>query len=194
MTAEDMLEPLQALLSLRLHAGEPLSEYELLRWLQEPGQGIFSATALQDTVAMFRAHFLLMHCLYRLRQQWASEQSALLEISALRIQKHPWPEASAATVPDQHDPIAGYYLNLEELQTPEDDINRLLRSFWQRMLLPQDEPDDWNTLELQPPADAGILRLQYRKLAMRHHPDRGGDPERFRAVQSAYQRLRQRYL
>jgi len=194
VTAEDKLQPLQALLSLRLADGRPCSEYDLLRWLQQPQQGLFSPTALQETQSMFQAHFLLMHCLYSLRQQWANERSALLDISALQIQKHPWPAHSQQQQPDQHDPLAAYYLDLQHLQTSDDDIEQLLRNFWQRLLQPADEAADLATLELQPPTDAGEIRLQYRKLAMRHHPDRGGQPERFRDIQSAYQRLRQRYL
>lgn len=194
MTAEDTLQPLQALLSLRLADGRPCSEYDLLRWLQQPQQGLFSPTALQETQSMFQAHFLLMHCLYSLRQQWANERSALLDISALQIQKHPWPAHSQQQQPDQRDPLAAYYLDLQHLQTSDDDIEQLLRNFWQRLLQPADEAADLATLELQPPTDAGEIRLQYRKLAMRHHPDRGGQPERFRDIQSAYQRLRQRYL
>ncbi len=194
MTVEDTLEPLQALLSLYLADGHCCSEYDVLRWLQQPKQGLFSPTALQQTQSMFQAHFLLMHCLYTLRQQWANERSALLDISALRIQKHPWPAHSDNRQPDQHDPLAAYYLDLQHLQTSGDDIEQLLRNFWQRLLQPADEAADLATLELQPPTDAGEIRLQYKKLAMRHHPDRGGQPERFRDIQSAYQRLRQRYL
>src|SRR5690606_26179044 len=143
---------------------------------------------------MFQAHFLLMHCLYTLRQQWANERSALLDISALHIQKHPWPARSDNRQPDQHDPLAAYYLDLQHLQTSGDDIEQLLRSFWQRLLQPADEAADLATLELQPPTDAGEIRLQYKKLTMHHHPDRGGQPERFRDIQSASQRLLQRYL
>lgn len=194
MTVEDTLEPLQALLSLYLADGHCCSEYDVLRWLQEPQQGLFSPSALQETQSMFQAHFLLMHCLYTLRQQWANERSALLDISALHIQKHPWPAHSDNRQPDQHDPLAAYYLDLQHLQTSGDDIEQLLRSFWQRLLQPADEAADLATLELQPPTDAGEIRLQYKKLAMRHHPDRGGQPECFRDIQSAYQRLRQRYL
>lgn len=194
MTAEDTLEPLQALLSLYLADGHCCSEYDVLRWLQQPEQGLFSPTELQQTQSMFQAHFLLMHCLYTLRQQWANERSALLDISALHIQKHPWPAPSDNRQPDQHDPLAAYYLDLQHLQTSGDDIEQLLRNFWQRLLQPADEAADLATLELQPPTDAGEIRLQYKKLAMRHHPDRGGQPERFRDIQSAYQRLRQRYL
>lgn len=194
MTVEDTLEPLQALLSLYLADGHCCSEYDVLRWLQEPQQGLFSPSALQETQSMFQAHFLLMHCLYTLRQQWANERSALLDISALHIQKHPWPAHSDNRQPSQHDPLAAYYLDLQHLQTSDDDIEQLLRNFWQRLLQPADEAADLATLELQPPTDAGEIRLQYKKLAMRHHPDRGGQPERFRDIQSAYQRLRQRYL
>ncbi len=33
------------------------------------------------------------------------------------------------------------------------------------------------------------VRAAFRRLARRHHPDRGGDPERFRAGVEAYRRL-----
>lgn len=193
-SAPDALDALQQLLARYLHTGQACSEYELLRWLQEPQQGIFCAAALSDTHTLFRSHFLLMHCLYRLQQQWAAAQQARLQISALHIQKHPWPAASQLSQPDQHDPLAAYYLDLQQLETPEHDIERLLQHFWQQMLQPQREPEDLKILELSAPVTAQQIRLQYRRLAMRHHPDRGGDEQRFRDIQSAYQRLRQRYL
>ncbi len=35
-------------------------------------------------------------------------------------------------------------------------------------------------------ADAGEIKKAYRDLARTHHPDKGGDPEKFKAVQTAY--------
>ena len=36
------------------------------------------------------------------------------------------------------------------------------------------------------------VRAAYRKLAMKHHPDRGGSPEAFQQVKDAYAKLKLR--
>ena len=59
------------------------------------------------------------------------------------------------------------------------------------MVIPDNYDADLATLELQPPVDSISVRQQYRRLAMRHHPDKGGDGEQFRRVSAAYQRLKQ---
>ncbi|MCX7571799.1 DnaJ domain-containing protein [Tumebacillus sp. DT12] len=38
------------------------------------------------------------------------------------------------------------------------------------------------------------IRAAYRSLAARHHPDKGGDPQWFKALQKAYALLESRYL
>lgn len=192
-TATDDFAPLLELLSLRLADGQACSEYDLLCWLQAPEQGVFRADALRDSLTMFRSHFILMHCLYRLQQQWAAEQSALLEISALRICRQPWPQTSQSSTLSEHQPLAEYYLDLNQLNTGQDEVDELLRSFWQTMLQPEQEDQDIAELELSKPVTGADIRLQYRRLAMQHHPDRGGDVNRFRDIQAAFQRLKHRY-
>ena len=49
---------------------------------------------------------------------------------------------------------------------------------------------DLATLELKPPVSAQQIRQQYRRLAMQHHPDRGGDSVKFRQISAAFQRLK----
>ena len=44
-------------------------------------------------------------------------------------------------------------------------------------------------LGVRPGADAREVRVAFRRCTRAHHPDRGGDPERFRAGLRAYQRL-----
>ncbi|MFP4312101.1 MAG: DnaJ domain-containing protein [Nitriliruptoraceae bacterium] len=44
-------------------------------------------------------------------------------------------------------------------------------------------------LEVALPCTPGQAKRAYRRLARQHHPDRGGDPRRFHAIQAAYQRL-----
>ena len=36
-------------------------------------------------------------------------------------------------------------------------------------------------------ADAGAITKAYRKLAKKKHPDKGGDPEEFKALAEAYE-------
>lgn len=44
-------------------------------------------------------------------------------------------------------------------------------------------------LGVRPGASPGEIRAAYRSFARRHHPDAGGDPERFIAVHDAYRAL-----
>lgn len=198
MHYSDTLDPLIELLRFKLKTGDAYSEYELMRWLQAPEQGVFRADALANNLTLFRSHFLLMHALYRLKKQWLKEGSAVLEISALRIKKCIGVVTAATESTETQisvaDPLMEYYLDLNQLETPEEEVEQLLSSFWQKMLLPEQQPEDLVILELTPPVNAQKIKKQYKKLAMLHHPDRGGDEEKFCQVQSAYQRLRIQYL
>jgi hypothetical protein len=46
----------------------------------------------------------------------------------------------------------------------------------------------WDVLGLDPSAAGAGVTAQYRVLRSQHHPDKGGDPERFGAIQRAYDR------
>ena len=46
--------------------------------------------------------------------------------------------------------------------------------------------DLYNTLELSKDSNIIEIKKQYKKLAMRHHPDRGGDSEKFKQISEAY--------
>lgn len=195
--------PVIELLEQRLIHGEAVSEFDLMRWLQAPEQGIFRADALTDNVTLFRSHFILMHCLYRLRERWFANQTATLTISALHIQRGPFPrdtfhgdssQPNNSAMPEQHDPMAEYYLDIRELDTDREAIDDLLTSFWKKMLIPDSYDDDLKALELSSPVTIEQIQIQYRRLVMRHHPDRGGDESRFCQIQAAYQRVKNRYL
>lgn len=52
-----------------------------------------------------------------------------------------------------------------------------------------------DTLGVAPDATADEVRAAYKRLAMKHHPDRpGGDAEQFRRVQAAYDALRAKHV
>lgn len=49
--------------------------------------------------------------------------------------------------------------------------------------------DYYNILGIDRNASEADIKQAYRKLAMRHHPDRGGDQEKFKEIQEAYATL-----
>ena len=187
---EDTLNLVTDLLATYLADGRRCPEYELIRWLQAPEQGIFREDALSDSMTLFRANFIVMHALYRLRDRWLTAGRGYLQISALDIGLVPLSSGGGTELPDQHDALAEYYLDLNNLDTDQASVDALLNDFWQRMVIPEHYDDDLAVLELTPPVDRSTLRQQYRRLANQHHPDKGGDAEAFRKVSSAYQRLR----
>ncbi len=188
---DETLDILQQLLASKLLDGDSYTEYELIAWLKQPEPGIFQPTALRDSLTLFRCHFLVMHCLYRLRLHWLGKESGWLKIEALEIQLCPWDRENASD--NQHicaaDALAKYYLDLSNLNTDRDTVDKLLRGVWQQVLTPDQRRSDLKLLELTEPASEADIRHQYRRLAMRHHPDRGGDIEHFQALLAAYQRL-----
>ena len=44
-------------------------------------------------------------------------------------------------------------------------------------------------LGLRPPASLDDIKAAYRRKALEAHPDRGGDPAEFHAVEAAYRQL-----
>ena len=49
--------------------------------------------------------------------------------------------------------------------------------------------DPWSALNIERSASADDIKMAYRKLAREHHTDLGGDPDRFRQIQQAYEQL-----
>lgn len=167
---------------------EGISEYELLRELRGP-----APVGGLDPLELFRVHFLLFHHLYRLRRRLEREGSASLEIHCLciRLGPPPPPGRNPEALPSAPDPLAAYYLDLDQLRlTTSEDVQALLRSFWRRMKVYGREGEAREVLGLGPRATALEVRQRYRELARRHHPDAGGDPEHFLRLSEAMEVLR----
>ena len=49
--------------------------------------------------------------------------------------------------------------------------------------------DHYQTLGVGRNADTKEIKTAYRKLASIHHPDKGGDQEKFKDIQKAYETL-----
>jgi DnaJ-domain-containing protein 1 len=169
---------------LRLHPAG-LSEYALLQRLREDPRVAFERDRLDDPQDLFRTHFLLFHHLYRLREELRAGQAGDLDVHALNIRLHlDAPRESGALT--QPDPLASYYLDLGNLTGVTcAEVERLLGEFWVRYGRHDRRAEALAVLDLPAEADAAAILRQYRRLAMRHHPDRGGDRERLQAINAA---------
>ena len=46
--------------------------------------------------------------------------------------------------------------------------------------------DYYSILEIERSSTPEQIKTAYRKLARKHHPDKGGDPEKFKKISEAY--------
>lgn len=174
--------------ALRAHPGG-VDEFTLIRALQARGDlEEFPATALAGPLALYRTHFILFHCLYHLDAVIAAEGDAL-EVHCLRIRRLPR-GADAGGRPGAHDPLRGFYLDAANMDGVEAaDVERLLGDFWRLFARRDGRAAALAELGLEDPvSDAGI-RHAYRRLMMRHHPDRGGDTATVQRLNDAVARL-----
>ncbi|MBF0136797.1 MAG: DnaJ domain-containing protein [Magnetococcus sp. DMHC-1] len=169
---------------LDLHP-DGLREYDLYRILERQGVEPFVGRNLQDSLDLFRTHFLLFHLLYVLREQLHRERRGCLDIHCLKTILHPWQQATAA-VPERVDPLADYYLNLDNLaMTGRQEVEGMLESFWQGYQQYEQREQACSLLGLDPQASREEIRQRYRDLAFAHHPDQGGQSETFRDIAAA---------
>jgi DnaJ-domain-containing protein 1 len=139
-----------------------------------------------STLGLFRRHFLLRHLLYRLRDRLLARGAGDLALDAVGVRycSHPGSRRRAMVAPE---PLRAYYLDPDELaSTGAAEVDALLAAFWRRYHAHGRR--DWALRELGLEADAptDIIRKRYRELAMHHHPDRGGDAERFARINAAH--------
>jgi hypothetical protein len=113
-----------------------------------------------------------------------SSKQGLLQIGALCIRRLPWSAGDASlTTPD---PLRTYYLDWANLDdTTEDDVCGLIASFWKQLGKFDGREEALAELGLEDPVDDETIKLAWRRLAMEHHPDRGGDNARLQTINAA---------
>ena len=170
--------------TLQIHP-QGLGEFELLKQLQSEKIPFFDPPLFKDPLTLFRAHFLLFHALYHLRDRLLQEDTGkTLRIGPLEIRIIPrTPTPSRAL--DEADPMGGYYRDLTHWHTSKEEVQRLLGRFWSRWAARDRQREALEILGLSEPVKEEEIRKRYRTLALEHHPDRGGDPECFRALREA---------
>ncbi len=193
---QHLIDAVRCLLEI---SNESLSEYQLLQLLKEQGWEL--PTNADDSVALFTTHFLLFNALYRLQDEyWVGNQ--YLEISALKIQLHTTNDISDTDKTDSptsllystDQSLRDYYLDLSQLElATEESINNLLNQFWGKYLAIDERAEALEVLSLPVATNYQEIKKTYRRLAMLHHPDRGGDANKFQAINRAFGVLQRLY-
>ena len=184
-TADHQL--LDAVLEQVRQAPDGQTEHALLGRLEKAELAPFAGADLGDQMALFRVHFLLFHCLYRLQERLAA-RGEWLDIHCLSISLRPLSSASTADTGAmaQTDPLRTYYLELANLDAMDAaTLEAMLSGFWQRLDGGERHREALDLLGLEEPVDADQVTRRYRQLAQQHHPDKGGDTETLQRLNEA---------
>ena len=165
-----------------------LSEHELLKQLKGEESADFWSDAFSNNHSLFKAHFMLFHILYRLRT-WLSEQKlGRLEINPIKIQILTYREGENSVA--AHDQLMDYYLDISNLEnTSPREVDEMLAGFYIKLNRQDHRKQALEVLGLEDPVDDAAIKKQYRRLAMEHHPDRGGENDRLQEINSAVRML-----
>lgn len=190
-TLNPYLAPILAELEQFFNCYSLSTEYQIITHLQKRNIVPFADFSLANSKDLFSAHFLCMHALYHLKKQYQQEHTYQLIIQSVQVERvtlngsqaiNEMPASALAT----NDPLESYYLNSQHyFDTQEDEINDLLKSFWQKYIAQDNKQAALAVLELPIDANAKMVKTQYLKLAQKHHPDKGGCAELFSKIQQA---------
>lgn len=168
----------------------PLAEYQLIQSLKH--KGLVAADYSFSPLSLFRVHFLVFNALYSLQPVFAERNQALI-ISPMEIYTRPLEEGSSAeTLAELQDqPLREFYLSWDYYhEATEEGVEELLQKFWRSfarrgVVGDSERREALAELELEDPVSPVDIKRQYRRLAMLHHPDRGGSDERLRRINAA---------
>jgi len=183
-----LLSPIRQLLSAA--RGMAQTEFTLIKGLK--AQGLVARDYSFHPLTLFRVHFQVFNALHRLQPEFAREGQALV-ISPLAIYLRPLGEGEAAGAVTEADegPLREFYLDWSFYdEATEETVVELLAGFWKRMergSAPSDREraEALAELELSDPVTREDIKQQYRRMAMEHHPDRGGSERRLQQINAA---------
>jgi DnaJ-domain-containing protein 1 len=147
--------------------------------------------------ALFKRNFLLMNALYQLQETLLPEQ--WLQVQSMNIQLFSSLPADLHAMMHQDDGLRSYYLDWQHFETSSDKIEDLLTGFWGRYhdsfgvkASQLDKAKSLKIFGLDTSASQQDIRRQWRKLALKLHPDRAtGDQVKFHEACEAWQVLRE---
>jgi len=170
-----------------------LSEYELISQLKKEPDNDLDKINLLDSLELFQIHFMVMHCLYLLRDRWFAEQTYCLQINPMRISLMAY-SGSMREELSEVDGLRAYYLDLSHLENADaESVNQLISSFWEKYIAEPDRLEALAVLELEDGVSFDQIKQRYRHLAMESHPDRGGCGQYFSEITQAMNTLKMYY-
>ncbi|MCP5160521.1 MAG: DnaJ domain-containing protein [Hahellaceae bacterium] len=182
---------------------QTISEYNLIRKLQQSPYYLFEALNFHLPAELFSAHFLLFHALYQIKEDLQKEQRKTVIINPLAIslvfsKRHGETEISehqtTLQCDDHNEALRLYYSDLNNLhRTTEADINDMLLQLWTKLHSPTELEKHLKVLKLTPGVSFIDIKRRYRQLATIHHPDKGGCNTKQQELNSAMQFLKRYY-
>ncbi|WP_199609160.1 DNA-J related domain-containing protein [Flocculibacter collagenilyticus] len=183
-------------------------EFDVIKALQQPPYNIFAVDALSGSEQLFKTHFVLYNALYLLADRWRASEFATIELALTKITVKEYQkvtndvEQSTMHKLIEKNSVRSFYLDWENFSLTKADIDDLLSQFWQKFYRYSNNQEwlsntdlhnaDLNLLGLSVPISQRDLKANYKKLAHQHHPDKNGDAELFKQIQSAYVRTLKR--
>jgi len=174
---------------LRAHDGSS-SEYSLLRHIQTVQPDFFNS--LQENASLYKKHFYLINKLYQLSDSM-KDYGEYIDISPveIRILKLETAKNKLAEL----DPLREFYLEQENLNLSEKEVSDMLTQFWEKYLAIEEKAESIQILELQDEdvLSIGVIKKRFNQLALKLHPDKGGNQDDFDRLKKAYNSLRKIY-
>jgi len=160
-------------------------------------QGLLPDLDNDPNKALFKRNFLLMNALYQLQEILLPEQ--WLQVQSMNIQLFSQLPTDVNSMMQQDDGLRSYYLDWQHFETSADKIEDMLTGFWGRYrdsfgvtTSQLDKAKSLKVFGLDSNASKQDIRRQWRKLALKLHPDRAtGDQVKFHEACEAWQVLRE---
>ncbi|AAN56700.1 DnaJ domain-containing protein [Shewanella oneidensis MR-1] len=145
---------------------------------------------------LFKRNFLLMNALFELQEILLPKQ--WLQVKAMEIQIFRLVPSNVNLLIMEDTSLREYYLDWNNYDTSENVVRELLEAFWSSYksyiglnVNLMHKGHALRIFELDESATPRDIRKQWRRLALKWHPDRPeGDAARFREVCEAWQSLR----
>lgn len=145
---------------------------------------------------LFKRNFLLMNALFELQEMLLPKQ--WLQVKAMEIQIFRLVPSNVNLLIMEDTSLREYYLDWNNYDTSENVVRELLEAFWSSYksyiglnVNLMHKGHALRVFELDESATPRDIRKQWRRLALKWHPDRPeGDAARFREVCEAWQSLR----
>lgn len=177
---------------INLH--ESLTEHELISYLQSPPYELIEKDTFKHSDTLFCTHFLIRHLLYKIQDDWCKQQTASLHIDTKHIQKLPYTKSNTTHLNVHTGALNQYYLDINELlKIDSTQVEKLLNQFWSKYISYQQADSSLECLGLNAGVNLADIEHKYRKLAMQHHPDKGGDGAQFARINQAYKHLKRSF-